>query len=126
MSISSPSAFFDLFSRFTLVFLGVVASFVRILSGRRRNAQETQALIASGHSVTATITGVRAERSTSKALGSTVWDTSYLFSAVWRDPCTGQDVAFARRAVTRGRYAIGSPVTVYVDPYTSRRYVFAP
>jgi len=80
MSISSPSAFFDLFSRFTLVFLdcfgafflGVVAFFVRILSGRRRNSQEAQALIASGHSVTVTITGVREEPSTRKVLGSTV------------------------------------------------------
>lgn len=68
-------------------------------------------------------TGVREERSSRKVGKSTIRTSDYVFSAVWRDPRTGQDVPFATRSVSRSRYVIGSPVTVYVDPNNYGRYV---
>jgi hypothetical protein len=70
-------------------------------------------------------TGVREERSSRKVGKSTIrTSTDYVFSAVWRDPRTGQDRTFSTRSVSRSRYAIGSSVTDHVDPNDYSRYVF--
>jgi hypothetical protein len=142
MPVSPPAAFFDQIPGIVLIaggcfavfFLSVVALIVRSAVRQRRQARaarrEAQAIVAMGHAVTATITGIREEHTQLYVGKSPVLEhreyrtsTNYVLTAIWRDPRTGQEVTFVKRSPTRDRYAIGSPVTVYVDPNNSARYV---
>jgi hypothetical protein len=142
MPVSPPAAFFDQLPGLVLIaggcfavfFLSVVAlivrSAVRMRHRVREARREAQAIVAMGHTVTATVSGVREEHTQQYVGKSPVLEhreyrtsTNYVFSAVWHDPRTGQKVTFFKRVPTPERYAIGSTVTVYVDPKNSARYV---
>jgi hypothetical protein len=124
-----PGALLLVFGAIAVVFFGIVVFAVSLLTSVGRRARKAKALVATGHTVTATVTGVHEEHSRlqtgkSPVLGTPMYltVTKYVFSAVWRDPRTGRDITFVKRWKDRDHYAIGSPVTVYIDPHDYSHY----